>query len=140
MANELMRSDEAREALAAVQSGRVPPEEAGEMEAVLTGGMSHIELSDMLSDLRQSGSIEQDADVVAMLYREAYYTSEEQWEKREAKLAAREKRFSRRYPRNVTEVLLRKQRQGPTCFVELVFHPKRVRFESLSRQGEDELW
>lgn len=63
MASELMRTDEAREALSAVQSGRVRPEEAGELEAVLTGGMSETELASLLSDLRNEVQWRRESDI-----------------------------------------------------------------------------
>jgi replicative DNA helicase len=63
----------------------------------------------VLSDLRDSGSIEQDADVVLMLYRDDYYHPETPH-------------------RGVTEALIRKNRQGPTGMVPLVFMAEYSRF------------
>lgn len=63
MASELMRDDEAKQALAAVQSGRVRPEEAGEFEAILTGGMTQTGLRDLLSDLRQEIPWRRESDI-----------------------------------------------------------------------------
>lgn len=68
-----------------------------------------------LSDLRESGAIEQDADLVAFLYREDYYQEDEQVDDRvEAHL------------------LIKKQRNGPTGTVALYFTKKQMRFENIS--------
>jgi replicative DNA helicase len=71
----------------------------------------------MLSDLRESGSIEQDADLVMFLYREDYYNPETERQ-------------------NLTDVILAKHRRGPTGKVELFFDKSRVRFMSLDKKHE----
>ena len=69
-----------------------------------------------MSDLRESGSIEQDADVVILLHREDYYH-----------------RGDKEYnPDGKAELIIAKQRNGPTGNVELVFREKFTRFENLS--------
>ncbi len=68
----------------------------------------------MLSDIRESGSIEQDADVVAFLYRDDYYDPESE-------------------KKNIVEVIIGKQRNGPTGKVELVFLKNFNKFVSLER-------
>ena len=78
----------------------------------------------ILSDLRESGSIEQDADVVAFIYREDLYTSEEDWAKRQP---------DKPYPRNIAEIIVAKHRNGPTGTIPLYFRNEVVRFESLER-------
>jgi len=75
----------------------------------------------MLSDLRESGSIEQDADVVMFLYRPAYYGDQE--------MKAAD--YDPESERNVAEVILAKQRNGPTGTVRLAWLDQYVRFESL---------
>jgi replicative DNA helicase len=65
-----------------------------------------------LSDLRESGSIEQDADVVAMLYREDYYNPDTE-------------------RKNIMDIFIRKHRNGPTGAVELYFDRDKQRFRSL---------
>ncbi len=65
-----------------------------------------------LADLRESGSIEQDADVVAFIYREEYYNTETE-------------------RKNITDILIKKHRNGPTGGVELYFDRERQRFRSL---------
>ena len=72
-----------------------------------------------MSDLRESGSIEQDADVVALLHREAYYhVGDREWEMDNADKL------------NVAEVIIAKQRNGPTDVVKLVWDAKSTRFKS----------
>lgn len=70
-----------------------------------------------LSDLRESGSIEQDADIVMFIYREAYYNPETERE-------------------NITDLIIAKHRNGPTGKIELYFHPERLRFMSLDRKHD----
>ena len=70
----------------------------------------------MLSDLRESGSIEQDADIVAFLYRDAYY-QKEQADSQEAN--------------NVTELILEKNRHGSLGTVKLYFHKAYTKFSSV---------
>ncbi|MFP5503744.1 MAG: replicative DNA helicase, partial [Candidatus Sericytochromatia bacterium] len=68
----------------------------------------------MLSDLRDSGEIEQHADAVIFIYRDDYYAAQE---KRESKNPG------------IAEIEIAKNRGGPVCKVELVFKPDRTRFE-----------
>lgn len=70
-----------------------------------------------LADLRESGSIEQDADIVMFIYREAYYNPETERE-------------------NITDLIIAKHRNGPTGKVELYFHPERLRFMSLDHKHD----
>ena len=76
----------------------------------------------LLSDLRESGSIEQDADVVAFIHREDVYVSREDWEKRNP---------TESYPQNIAEIIFAKHRNGPVGTVPLYFRNDLVRFESL---------
>ncbi|MHB8105742.1 MAG: replicative DNA helicase [Dehalococcoidales bacterium] len=76
-----------------------------------------------LSDLRESGSIEQDADVVMFIYRdEYYYKSEEEW------IAAHP---DREYPREEADVIIAKHRNGPTGRIKLRFRHTLAKCESL---------
>jgi replicative DNA helicase len=76
-----------------------------------------------LSDLRESGSIEQDADVVLFIYRdEYYYKTEDEW------IAAHP---DREYPREEADVIIAKHRNGPTGRVKLRFRHNLARFETL---------
>ncbi len=70
-----------------------------------------------MADLRESGAIEQDADVVLLLHREAYYTSRESDEEEDTR----------------AELIVAKQRNGPTGKVLLTFLKEFVRFESSER-------
>ena len=81
----------------------------------------------MLSDLRDSGSIEQDADVVLFIHREDVYYTEEDWDKEYP---------GRPYPKNIAEIIVAKHRNGPTGSTKLYFRDNRVRFEPLDRQDD----
>ncbi|HEY9695745.1 MAG TPA: replicative DNA helicase [Trichocoleus sp.] len=70
----------------------------------------------MMSDLRESGSIEQDADLIMMLYREEYYTPDTP-------------------DRGIAEVILTKHRNGPVGTVKLLFEPQFTRFRNLAASG-----
>lgn len=76
----------------------------------------------MLSDLRESGSIEQDADVVMFIYREDIYVTREEWELRN---------FDQPYPEGITKLIVAKHRNGPTGVVHLRFRNHLSRFEDL---------
>jgi len=85
-----------------------------------------------MSDLRESGSIEQDADVVMLLHREDYY-------RRSERLELSDKQNSTIYSsedssgvENTAELIIAKQRNGPTGSVKLVFRKKIMRFENAS--------
>jgi len=67
----------------------------------------------MMSDLRESGSIEQDADLVIMLYRDEYYNPDTP-------------------DRGIAEVIITKHRNGPTGTVKLLFDPQYTRFRNLA--------
>ena len=84
-----------------------------------------------LSDLRESGSIEQDADVVSFIYREEYYLARKepkpgtdehfQWQEEMARVDS------------VTEIIIGKQRHGPTGTVAVMFDAKLTKFRDLAR-------
>ena len=81
----------------------------------------------LLSDLRESGSIEQDADVVAFIHREDVYISRDDWEKRNP---------TEPYPENIAEIIFAKHRNGPVGAVPLYFRKDFVRFEGLEEVVE----
>jgi replicative DNA helicase len=77
-----------------------------------------------LSDLRDSGSIEQDADVVLFVYRdEYYYRTEEDWLKEHP---------NEEYPAGLADVIIAKHRNGPTGEVKLRFQTELAKFENMA--------
>jgi replicative DNA helicase len=90
----------------------------------------------MLSDLRESGSIEAEADIVMFIYRDAYYKMKEAGE------AAQETDMRERGAEKLeeTELIIAKHRSGPTGKVYVGFLPQYTRFENLDRThgGDDE--
>ena len=71
----------------------------------------------LLSDLRESGSLEQDADIVAFLYREDYYNPDTE-------------------NKNVTELIIAKHRNGPVDTIHLFFQKQYTKFLGFSKQKE----
>ena len=80
-----------------------------------------------LSDLRDSGSIEQDADVVMFIHREDMYVTEEEWGQTHP---------GQPYPRGMAELIVAKHRKGPNGSVMLQFRDNQVRFDP--RESEQE--
>lgn len=85
-------------------------------------GKSH---KPQLSDLRESGSIEQDADIVMFLYREEYYKGELDEEKQEDIDISK------------TELIVAKNRHGPTGSIEMTFDKEFTRFRTIDKQYEN---
>ncbi len=84
-------------------------------------GKSH---KPQLSDLRESGSIEQDADIVMFLYREDYYRNEVDEDKQDEVDA------------NLTELIVAKNRHGATGTIEMTFDKEFTRFRSIDKKYE----
>ncbi len=97
-----------------------------------------------LADLRESGSIEQDADVVMFIYRDEYYLEKAEPKQyaneNEAKLAERIGNWQERLGRakNKAEVLIAKQRHGPVGTVEMMFDGMYTRFGDLDQHHTDD--
>jgi replicative DNA helicase len=72
-----------------------------------------------LADLRESGSIEQDADVVLFIYRDEYYHTEEEWQGLHP---------DKEYPREEADIIVAKHRNGPTGQVKLRFRHNLAKF------------
>lgn len=93
----------------------------------------------MLSDLRESGSIEQDSDVVMFVYREEYYLSREEPTQRanetEEKFYERHENWAQRLQEtaNIGEAIIAKQRHGPIGSVKMHFDPNLTRFSDLDK-------
>ena len=103
---------------------RIPIITCSQLSRVVEGRPGHRPL---LSDLRDSGSIEQDADIVMFIYREDVYYTEEEWEQHFP---------DRPYPRNIAEIIVAKHRHGPTGGVKFRFRNNLVRFDALGRDED----
>ena len=86
-----------------------------------------------LSDLRESGSIEQDADVVMFVFREEYY--KERKEPAKGSEAHDKWQTEIEAVKNKAEVIIAKQRQGPVGNIELYFDGSLTRFGDLMKSG-----
>ena len=84
------------------------------------GVESREEKRPMLSDLRESGAIEQDADIVAFLYRDDYYHEDSE-------------------EKNVAEVILAKHRGGSTGTIKLAWMPSYTKFANLERRYDESI-
>ena len=87
-----------------------------------------------LADLRESGSIEQDADVVMFIYREQYYLGRKEPEEGTADHAEWQEKMDKVH--NKAEVIIAKQRHGPIGKVELYFNALLTKFDNLDRMHE----
>ena len=78
-----------------------------------------------LSDLRESGTIEQDADVVLFIYRDEYYYTVEEWQNLHP---------DKDYPRQIADIIIAKHRNGPTGQVKLRFMHNLAKFDNITRE------
>ncbi len=97
----------------------VPVLTCSQLSRVVEGRPGH---RPQLSDLRDSGSIEQDSDIVMFIHREDIYQTEEEWEQHSP---------NRDYPKNLAEIIVAKHRHGPTGSVKMRFRDTLVRFDAL---------
>ena len=81
----------------------------------------------ILADLRESGTIEQDADIVMFIYREDKYVSEEEWNRLHDIMGEP-------YPKNIADIIIAKHRNGPLGRVKMRFVDRAVRFDSLEQE------
>ena len=81
-----------------------------------------------LFDLRESGSIEQDADVVIFIYRDDMHYSKEEW------LRLHPDKEANEYPKGIAEIIVAKHRNGPVGTVSLRFRERMVKFEDLGSE------
>jgi replicative DNA helicase len=86
-----------------------------------------------LSDLRESGSIEQDADVVMFIFREAYYLERQEPAEDDPRHAEWQDAMNARL--RMAEIIVSKQRHGPIGKVEVGFDSNRVRFFDKAQTG-----
>lgn len=92
----------------------------------------------LLSDLRESGAIEQDADIILFVYRDDVYREAAEKEK-EMKAKAEGKEYETSYKRKMeeeTELIIGKQRNGPTGTVDLIFQKNFTRFIDAHKGGD----
>jgi replicative DNA helicase len=82
-----------------------------------------------LSDLRESGSIEQDADIVMFIYRDDYYYKRDDWEIQFPDKA---------YPEGIANIIIAKHRNGPTGEIDLHFLPRLAKFEDMIESSATE--
>ena len=103
---------------------RVPVLTCSQLSRVVENRPGH---RPQLSDLRDSGSIEQDSEVVMFIHREDAYITEDEWAQHSP---------GRPYPKNIAEIIVAKHRNGPTGSVRLYFRDNLVRFDSLGQMDE----
>jgi replicative DNA helicase len=89
-----------------------------------------------LADLRESGSIEQDADVVMFIYREAYYVGRAEPKDNSAEHIEWEEKFDA--IRHQADIIIAKQRHGPIGVVRLSYNDDLTKFSNLGREGRYE--
>ena len=109
-------SEISRSLKALAKESNVPVIAVSQLSRAVEQRPSHIP---QLADLRESGSIEQDSDVVMFIYREDYYDKDTE-------------------RKNITDILVKKHRNGPIGQVELYFIPEQMRFTNLEKQRKEE--
>lgn len=83
-----------------------------------------------LSDLRESGAIEQDADIVMFIYRDEVYYTKEEWQ---------DQHPDKEYPREIADIIIAKHRNGPTGQIKLRFRHNLAKFENITNIEEPSL-
>ena len=100
----------------------VPVMAAAQLSRAVESRQPHIP---MLSDLRESGAIEQDADIVMFIYREDVYLQAEQWQDKNPTAPGSQ------HPTGLAQVIIAKHRNGPTGTVTIRFVPETASFQDL---------
>lgn len=116
-------SEISRQMKAMARDLNVPVLAASQLSRAIERRESH---RPVLSDLRESGSIEQDADIVTFIHREDRFTSEEQWNA---------KNPERPYPRNLAELIVAKHRHGPIDSLWMSVRDEHGRFMEMRAQA-----
>ncbi len=107
---------------------KVPLIAVSQLSRAVEGRTSH---KPQLSDLRESGSIEQDADIVLFIYRDDYYyKTREEWESAFP---------DKPYPEGIATIMIAKHRNGPTGEIDLHFIPRTTKFEDIAVGSEPSL-
>ena len=114
-------SDVTRQLKAAARELNAPVIAVSQLSRAIEQRPDHLP---QLSDLRESGSIEQDADVVMFIHREDKYYNEDQWDRHHAA-----DMDASPYPQHLVKLIIRKNRHGPTREIDLYFREKFSRFE-----------
>ena len=100
----------------------VPVIAAAQLSRAVESRQPHIP---MLSDLRESGSIEQDADVVMFIYREDVYQTAEQWQDQNPTEPGGQ------HPTGLAQLIIAKHRNGPTDTISVRWRAQLATFEDL---------
>lgn len=124
-ANELSQITRSLKELA--RELNVPVIAAAQLSRAVESRNPHIP---MLSDLRESGSIEQDADIVMFIYREDMYTQADDWQEQNPSEPGGS------HPTGLAQILLAKHRNGPTGVVSVRWNPELASFQDLLLRPE----
>ena len=81
----------------------------------------------LMSDIRESGAIEQDADIIMFVYREEYYLQKDGDSANQAKLEE---------AKGKADIIIGKHRNGATGVIKLAFHGEFTRFDNLAYSGD----
>lgn len=104
----------------------VPVLAVSQLSRAVESRTEHIPL---LSDLRESGSIEQDADVVLFIYRDDVYYTKDEWDRRNP---------GKLYPKGIADIIIAKHRNGPLGRPSLRFIEKVAKFTNLEKERGDQ--
>ncbi|MDY6836092.1 MAG: replicative DNA helicase, partial [Chloroflexota bacterium] len=118
-------SDISRSIKAIARELNVPVIAVSQLSRAVEQRTPHVPL---LSDLRESGSIEQDADIVLFIYRADVYYTQEEWERQNP---------DQEYPEGVATVIVAKHRNGPTGQIDLRFTKSTAKFDNFEPQGAE---